>query len=658
MARISLSCRGWQLSCAPHINWGSSKVLATCVISIALLCIIVVTVIETRRIQNEINTADASPRHLRVPRKKLSITEPTDVNDMDLHYGVVIDCGSSGSRVYVYVWPKHSGNSNELLQIEQMIDKDLKPVSKKIEPGLSTYGDKASEASEYIRPLLKYAADHIPSSKHKETPLYILATAGMRMLTESQQTAILSDLRVDLPMYFDFLFGENHVEVITGKQEGVYAWIAMNFALGRFDHNEDEVSGTPLSKMELPNEGSSSKPHYRKRTVGIIDMGGGSVQIAFEVERSDISKSLLAEFNLGCQDSDIDHTYRVYVTTFLGYGANAARSRYEKMLVNNTVFYSPTGMGESELPPIKDPCLPEEMEDTVSFKNKDYKIYGTGNYLKCKLNMHKLLNTSVPCQKEPCSLNGVHQPDINYHYSEFYGFSEFWYTMEDVFRIGGKYNFDQFEHKAKEYCASKWSTLEDWFNKKLYPKADQHRFKYQCFKSSWMSKVLHDGFKFPHEYNSFTSASLVDGKEVQWTLGALLYRTRYYPLRHEFYPNMDECLPSYNESQLQSMYLRFDNNVNQSDLPPNLTSENLREIQQLEFQRYHPPWHRSSILDNHILLVIIVFIILAIIGLYIRRMRKLAVIRAGLSRVPSMSYFMVGEDQMEQGIKIERTMYS
>lgn len=36
----------------------------------------------------------------------------------------------------------------------------------------------------YMRPLLRFAAAHVPAQKHKETPLYILCTAGMRLLPE------------------------------------------------------------------------------------------------------------------------------------------------------------------------------------------------------------------------------------------------------------------------------------------------------------------------------------------------------------------------------------------------------------------------------------------------------------------------------------------
>ena len=50
------------------------------------------------------------------------------------------------------------------------------------------------------------------------------------------QEAILNDLRVDIGLQFNFLFAPTHVEVISGKQEGIYFWISINYALGKFDH--------------------------------------------------------------------------------------------------------------------------------------------------------------------------------------------------------------------------------------------------------------------------------------------------------------------------------------------------------------------------------------------------------------------------------------
>lgn len=59
----------------------------------------------------------------------------TDTEDSSLNYGVVVDCGSSGSRVFVYFWPPHNGNPHDLLDIKQMRDRNSRPVVKKIKPG-------------------------------------------------------------------------------------------------------------------------------------------------------------------------------------------------------------------------------------------------------------------------------------------------------------------------------------------------------------------------------------------------------------------------------------------------------------------------------------------------------------------------------------------
>ena len=51
-------------------------------------------------------------------------------------------------------------------------------------PGISELASSPEKASDYIYPLLSFAALHIPKNKHQETPLYILCTAGMRVLPD------------------------------------------------------------------------------------------------------------------------------------------------------------------------------------------------------------------------------------------------------------------------------------------------------------------------------------------------------------------------------------------------------------------------------------------------------------------------------------------
>ena len=46
-----------------------------------------------------------------------------------------------------------------------------------------------------------------------------------------------------------------------------------------------------------------------------------------------------------------------------------------------------------------------------------------------------------------------------------------------------------------------------------------------------MTTVFHQGLGFPEGYHKLRSALFIGGKEMQWTLGAMLYLTRFLPLR-------------------------------------------------------------------------------------------------------------------------------
>ena len=129
---------------------------------------------------------------------------------------------------------------------------------------------------EYIQPLLDFASKHIPEERHKETPLYILATAGMRLLPKDAQETILKNLRTGITSRYAFAFPEANMEIISGRQEGIYQWLAINYVLGNFDHYVDQNSASSTQKIasisKTAHNVKDGVEHIRSETVGIIDM--------------------------------------------------------------------------------------------------------------------------------------------------------------------------------------------------------------------------------------------------------------------------------------------------------------------------------------------------------------------------------------------------
>ena len=111
---------------------------------------------------------------------------------------------------------------------------------------------------------------------------------------------------------------------------------------------------------------------FRPRTVGALDMGGASMQVAMEITTNlqlegmpEKDKAQVAEINLGCVDHDTEHTYRVFVTTFLGFGANEAMHRHHRTVFLETAVASGVeGLDTDHR--LKDPCRPLGMKDNIS----------------------------------------------------------------------------------------------------------------------------------------------------------------------------------------------------------------------------------------------------------------------------------------------------
>lgn len=453
----------------------------------------------------------------------------TTDND-DLSYGVVIDCGSSGSRAFLYSWRRHSGNINDLLQIRQ-VARDDKPVVMKITPGISTYASTPSRVGTYLRPLINFIKEEIPYHKQKDTQLYVLCTAGMRMLTKKNQELIVDRIVTTFERSTNFQFSSSHVEVISGLTEGLYFWLAVNYMYGNLQQHHHSLQ---------------RYVHRRLPTFGVLDMGGGSLQVAYEVDEEvqDLYPKQVLRIDVGCSENNHDHAYNVFVDTFLHKGGNAVREMYEADLISNFVKSSVNfSISTNNSYSILDPCLSNGFLQSVKSQNVHNDKFtvilnGTGEFSLCKQRLMPYLEKSH-CKlsaDHSCILSSKPAPSIIFDETKFIGMSEFFYCMDDILEIGGTYDKALYESKASEYCRTPWNITWHRFNDGVY-NAGVNRMKFQCFKSAWVSTVLHQGLNFPDHYQGMTSVQHINGSEVHWSWGAMLYKTRFLPLleiqRHE-----------------------------------------------------------------------------------------------------------------------------
>lgn len=441
-------------------------------------------------------------------------------------YGIVIDAGSSGSRIQIYKW---QDTKAALLSAEVEVSKSPPNIvqeegwTKKTSPGISTFGKKTEKLwDQHFKHLMKHAESIIPSEQHRDTPVFVLATAGMRLLKDSEQKKILKKTCSVLQKKTKFSIPDclENVQIIDGETEGIYGWLALNYLMGQF---------------------SDYSPEKTHDSIGFMDMGGASTQIAFvpssaeEIKKHEEDLSTVTLRNI----NGVTQEWKLFVQTWLGFGANESRKRYLNHLINLAVVNSDSKNV------INDPCMPHGAEVDYKVNGEKYTVRGIGNYEVCLRTIYPLFLKNIPCPEEPCLFNGIHGPKLNFEKDKFVGISEYWYTANDVFQSGGEYNYHSFNEKVKEYCESDWQDILKNSKAGKYSNLDPERFlKDACFKASWVLGILHEGFELPrlgidtsgktsekeqknkekieNIHVPFKSADSVDGKELSWTLGKVL----------------------------------------------------------------------------------------------------------------------------------------
>ncbi|XP_070106628.1 ectonucleoside triphosphate diphosphohydrolase 8 isoform X6 [Equus przewalskii] len=187
----------------------------------------------------------------------LILVEATNVLlPADIKFGIVFDAGSSHTSLFVYQWPADKENDTGV--VSQALACQVKG------PGISSYTSDPAQAGESLKGCLEEALALIPKAQHQETPMFLGATAGMRLLSQKNSSqardifAAVTQFLSQSPVDF------RGAELLAGQDEGALGWITINYVLGMLYSFSGEWIRPPEGML-----------------VGALDMGGASTQITF-----------------------------------------------------------------------------------------------------------------------------------------------------------------------------------------------------------------------------------------------------------------------------------------------------------------------------------------------------------------------------------------
>lgn len=481
------------------------------------------------------------------------VGQPDGSAQIGYKYAVVVDCGSSGTRAHIYRWPRDATGSQLADLLEPLKDETGEKLSKRLRPGLASFRDQPEVASDYMRPIMDFISVHVPVDNQRETPVYFMGTAGLRLLTKEEQSSILEDIVRDLSREYNFPL--LNTKVISGAQEGLYQWLSINAFSGRTNARYDMIN-------LLGKNFYCQAP--RSRRFAMLEMGGASAQVAFELVpeldrlvRNSLRNNYAAleayENNQLLLNVEPNKQVRVLSLTFLGLGSNSARDLAIDLLVRDSVFtwrggIPPASLLEGRQLQLDDPCLPRggqevavkpvqlliDANQNLGFVSKPgepsftVSLFGTGNLKKCHLlliRMTKLVKRErLNCDKQQqagCSTSLIGTNFLPYNQFQYLGLSELFYTTDEMMHASGSFNTARVVRRTFEICSTPYEILMQ-----QYPEAtrnDPSRILFECFKATWILTWLQYVINMPmNNVVDLTTVGEINGNDIDWTLGALI----------------------------------------------------------------------------------------------------------------------------------------
>ncbi|GAA93896.1 uncharacterized protein L969DRAFT_70134 [Mixia osmundae IAM 14324] len=451
----------------------------------------------------------ANPNHPTQQKETCSI--PLDQRPSS--YALMIDAGSTGSRIHVYTFTYCTSASTPS-------NKDAVPaleseVFEQLQPGLSSYSGRPREAAESLRPLLEVALKTIPESERKCTPIAVKATAGLRLLGTSESQAILTEVERWLRKSYPFHVVDDGVVIMDGRDEGVYAWITINYLLGLVG---------PAAKATS--------------TAAVMDLGGASTQIVFEPHMRSDKKLSPGDHVYDLKFSSEDHV--LYQHSHLGYGLMQARRSVHNLIAFTYVWQSaPKGKSLAwedlnQSIEIPNPCLVRQGKKMVTLDppgrpKVNVTFVGTGaGFDACRRVVDVTMAKDALCEVEPCAFGGVYQPKLMETFGQgpIYALSYFYDRIVPL-GLGADsvpFTMKQLRELTADVCAGPEGSSDGkhgWarFRRSKEAMAELEDRPEYCLDLTFMYSLLGFGYELAED-RELQVGKKINDVELGWALGA------------------------------------------------------------------------------------------------------------------------------------------
>lgn len=373
----------------------------------------------------------------------------------------MVDAGSAGTRGHIFTWD----NSEKYPSVQPYPTWHEGIVIKSHIP-LSKAATDINAIPDIFNPIITKASQKIPASFLSETKMYIYATAGLRILPLTIQNEIIKNTYEYLFENSPFRILKKNVRIMSGAEEAIYGWISVQHLLNIQKSN----------RIQIPKSGS-------------IDMGGASIQVAYETKlRKNVHRILIK--------GSSTKSYSIFAVSMLGLGVNEAMKRILNVKEN--------------------PCFPK------GYITEDETVKGIGSFQKCQ-------SLIVRTFSEQITKGQKNVRDDTLKINDFYGMASFFYTNQ-FFQLKEDSSLLELNQSANDFCDSNWGYLNEKYK-------NNHFLKNYCFFGTFQSVFLSNGFGFNFSNSRIIKSGNLNGAELSWAIGAMMKEIKAVKIDPYFIPS-------------------------------------------------------------------------------------------------------------------------